>query len=75
MKSARKGTKKPAQTPRTNKIEFKLNDEEFKLLAFYMKKYKLTNRSRCLREAIVTHIFQKLDMDYPTLFDENEMRR
>ncbi len=52
-----------------------LNEEEDKLISFYLKKYKISNRSRWFRETIVSHILKTLDKDYPTLFEENEMRR
>ena len=60
---------------RTKKAEFTLNDEEFELISFYLKKYKISNRSRWFRETIINHILKNMDMDYPTLFEENEMRR
>lgn len=40
-----------------------------------MKKYKMENRSRWIRETVIAHVLKILDKDYPTLFDENEMRR
>ncbi|MEN6323243.1 MAG: hypothetical protein ABFD09_07100 [Proteiniphilum sp.] len=61
--------------PRTRKAEFMLSDEEHELIGFYLKKYKITNRSRWFRETVLNHILKNMDQDYPTLFDENEMRR
>ena len=61
--------------PRTKKVVFTLNDEEYDLIQFYLKKYKITNRSRWYRETIINHMLKKMDQDYPSLFDENEMRR
>jgi hypothetical protein len=61
--------------PRTKKVVFTLNDEEYNLIQFYMKKYKITNRSRWYRETIINHMLKNMDQDYPTLFEENEMRR
>lgn len=62
-------------TPRSKKAEFTLSDEEYDVINFYLKKYKITNRSRWFRETIMNHILKNMDMDYPTLFEENEMRR
>ncbi len=60
---------------RTKKAEFALSEEELEVINFYLKKYKITNRSRWFRETIINHILKNMDMDYPTLFEENEMRR
>lgn len=76
MKSTNKKTKTPSpQLQRTKKAQFMLNEEEYKLVSFYLNKYKISNRSRWFRETVVSHILKTLDRDYPTLFDENEMRR
>lgn len=71
MKQRKKGT----QSTRTKHLMFSLNDEEYALIASYMKKYKIENRSRWCRETLIAHILKNLDQDYPTLFGENEMRR
>lgn len=60
---------------RNHRISFVLNEEEVDLIDFYLKKYKIENRSRWYRETIISHILKSLDKDYPTLFGENEMRR
>ncbi|KAA6319398.1 hypothetical protein EZS27_030703 [termite gut metagenome] len=42
----------------------------------YLEKYKIKNRSRWVREALLAHIYKMMrDADYPTLFDEHTMRR
>lgn len=63
------------QTVRTKHATFSLNEEEYNLICSYMKKYKISNKSRWLRETVINHILKNLDKDYPTLFGENEMRR
>lgn len=68
--------KLPQRTkPRTKKAEFPLSDEEYELIHYYLRKYKITNRSRWFRETVIAHILKNMDQDYPTLFEENEMRR
>ncbi len=52
-----------------------LSDEENDFIQFYLKKYKITNRSRWYRETIIAHVLKSMEQDYPTLFEENEMRR
>lgn len=61
--------------PRTKRVVFTLSDKEHDLIQFYLKKYKISNRSRWYRETIMNHVLKNMDQDYPTLFEENEMRR
>lgn len=67
--------KKGIISKRTKKVQISLNDKEYELITSYAKKYKIENRSRWIRETVLTHVLKNLDMDYPTLFGENEMRR
>lgn len=67
--------KKGLQSNRTKHLMFSLNEEEYALIASYIKKYKIANRSRWCRETIIAHVLKNLEQDYPTLFGENEMRR
>ncbi|NDW18337.1 hypothetical protein D0T53_07230 [Dysgonomonas sp. 216] len=60
---------------RDKQVSFSLSEEEYNLVASYIKKYKISNKSRWLRETVIAHILKNLDQDYPTLFGENEMRR
>lgn len=60
---------------RTKQANFSLSDEEYNLISLYMKKYKISNKSRWLRETVMAHVLKNLELDYPTLFGENEMRR
>lgn len=54
---------------RTHKYVFALNDDENKALNRYIDKYKIQNRSRFIREAVMITIIKKLEEDHPTLFD------
>ena len=38
----------------------------------FCEKYKITNRSKFMREAIITTILKKFDEDYPSLFNDGE---
>lgn len=75
MKKARphSGVKQPK--PRIHKVTFMLNDEEQKAVTRYLERYKICNKSRWYRETIMAHILKIMEEDYPTLFNENEMRR
>lgn len=61
--------------PRVHKVTFMLNDDEQKAVERYLARYKIINKSRWYRETILSHILKTLEEDYPTLFNENEMRR
>ncbi len=52
-----------------------LNDEEQKAVTRYLARYKIDNKSRWYRETILSHVLKIMEEDYPTLFNENEMRR
>jgi len=56
------------------KVSFLLNSEELKAMDHYLKKYKIENRSHYLRETLLSQVLQKLDEDYPTLFEPWEMK-
>ena len=75
MKTKSKHPKQAPRSPRSNRISFMLNEEEYKTIESYLTKYKISNRSRWYRETILSHILKVLEKDYPTLFGENEMRR
>lgn len=75
MKKQAKIPKQHKKSPRSNRISFMLNDEEYKTIENYLTKYKITNHSRWYRETLLSHILKVLEQDYPTLFGENEMRR
>lgn len=75
MAIQRKYSVSKANHPRVHKVTFMLNDEENKMVKRYLAKYKIINKSRWYRETVLSHILKTLEEDYPTLFNENEMRR
>ncbi|MCC8095151.1 MAG: hypothetical protein LIP05_07250 [Tannerellaceae bacterium] len=75
MKQIRKKSAALPNQPRIHKVSFMLNQEEQKVVDRYLSKYKISNKSRWYRETILPHILKTLEEDYPTLFNENEMRR
>ena len=52
-----------------------LSPEEQRIVDRYLQRYKITNKSRWLRETIITFIHKNMEEDYPTLFGEHDMRR
>ncbi|MDR3142391.1 MAG: hypothetical protein LBU37_11805 [Tannerellaceae bacterium] len=72
-KKKQKKTDQP-KSPRVHRITFMLNNDEHKALLNHFSKYKIENKSRWFREIIFTHVLRTLEEDYPTLFNESEMR-
>jgi metal-responsive CopG/Arc/MetJ family transcriptional regulator len=60
--------KKDTDLLRINKKSILFNNKELKAIESYCKKYRINNRSKFMREAIITSILKKYDEDYPTLF-------
>ena len=75
MKRDKKYSPSRRNCPRKFKVVFMLNEEENRAIECYLKKYRISNKSRWFRETILSHILRTLEEDYPTLFNENEMRR
>lgn len=54
---------------RKHQLSLLLNDYELQALNKYCSRYKVKNKSKFMRETIVTAILQRFDEDYPTLFE------
>lgn len=67
-------TTKKKHLVREHLVTFALNEPEFKVLEKYCTQYKISNRSRIIRESLMKSIFSRMVDDYPKLFEENEMR-
>lgn len=71
---ARSKHKKDEKFIRKHKMTFLFNEMEQKALENYCKKYKVANRSKFIRETVVTAILKQFDEDYPSLFEELEKK-
>ena len=72
----KKRDKVPASTPkRKHRMVGLMSEEEIRIVDAYLKKYRITNKARWLRETVLTLIHRKMEEDYPTLFNEHDMRR
>ena len=60
---------------RKHKMSFLFNELEQSALESYCRKYKVDNRSKFIRETLVTAILQQFDKDYPSLFDQLESEK
>jgi hypothetical protein len=58
------------RTPATrkNRIAIMLNDDELKALNRFIATYKVKNKSRFMRETLMSTILKKFEEDHPTLF-------
>jgi len=54
---------------RRNAHTLRLNNRESQAIEAYCKKYKVENKSKFMREAIITEVLKRFDRDYPTLFE------
>jgi hypothetical protein len=52
-----------------------MSEEEMRIVDGYLRKYQISNKSRWLRETVLAHIHERMEADYPTLFNEHDMRR
>ena len=76
-KSVKKRVKVPLTEPkRHQRLVCLMSEEEKLIIERYLQKYKITNKGRWMRETLLAFIHKKMvEEDYPTLFNEHEMRR
>jgi hypothetical protein len=60
---------------RKHKMSFLFNELEQSALENYCKKYKVDNRSKFIRETVVSAILKQFDKDYPSLFDQLDAQK
>jgi metal-responsive CopG/Arc/MetJ family transcriptional regulator len=60
--------KKRTTSTRKNRVSIMLNDEEMRALNRLISTYKIKNKSKFIRETLMTTILKKFDEDHPTLF-------
>jgi hypothetical protein len=53
---------------RLHKHTLSFNEKEFRVIGQFVSKYKIKNKSKFFREAIITAILQKAEEDHPRLF-------
>ncbi len=54
---------------RTSRTTLLFNQREKEAIELYCQKYKIRNKSKFMREVILTDILKRFDEDYPTLFE------
>lgn len=58
---------------RTEKVTVLLTPAEKEILDFYIKKYRIENRSRHLRSLILKAVYTRLNKDFQPLFDDDDL--
>lgn len=64
-------TEKDDSLKRIHRKSILFNTREIKAIEHYCKKYKIKNKSKFMREIIITSVLKKFDDDYPSLFEKN----
>ena len=64
----------PDDLRRAHPLKFALNKLELAAFNKYCTKYNIVNKSKFIRETLMTEVLKRLELDYPTLFSEEEMR-
>lgn len=54
---------------RSNRTTLLFNQREREAIDLYCQKYKINNKSKFMRETILTEVLKRFDEDYPTLFE------
>jgi len=61
------------RSKRVHRSSFMLTDEENKAIEHYCKKYKINNKAKFMRDAVLRTVMERLLDDYPTLFDKEDL--
>ncbi len=52
----------------------RFNSREVSAINQYCERFRVTNRAKFMREAIITEVLRKFDENYPTLWDDAQQR-
>jgi len=66
----RKQKKKEENLKRIHRKSILFNKRELNAINHYCRKYKIKNRSKFMRETIISTILRKFDEDHPSLFED-----
>jgi len=54
---------------RSSRTTLLFNQREREAIELYCQKYSISNKSKFMRETILTEVLKRFDEDYPTLFE------
>jgi hypothetical protein len=66
----KKRVEKDKSLKRVHRKSILFNKREIQAIDHYCKKYKIKNKSKFMREMIITSVLKKFDEDYPSLFEK-----
>jgi len=68
--------KRPTQEAlrRVNQKAIRFNEREMNAINHYCQKFKIENKSKFMREAIITEVLRKFDQNYPTLWEDAQLK-
>ncbi|MGC9342123.1 MAG: hypothetical protein ACP5E3_05440 [Bacteroidales bacterium] len=69
MESVKTRKSKEKDLLRKNRQSLLFNNRELKAIEAYCNKYKVTNKSKFMRETILSEVLRKFEEDYPSLFE------
>lgn len=72
--NAMKRKVKDLKLRRVNRQQIMFNEREMNAINHFCEKFKVDNKSKFMREAIITEILRKFDDNYPTLWEDNQLR-
>lgn len=59
---------------RVNRQAIMFNEREMKAINHYCDRFKVNNRSKFMREAIIVEILKKFEDNHPTLWEDSQLR-
>lgn len=68
----KRNTQKDDNLKRINRQTICFNNHELAAISRFCNKYSVNNKSKFMREAIITEILKKFDEDYPSLFEDQK---
>lgn len=66
---ADKKGKRDEKLLRSHSLTLRFNQREKEAIDLYCQKYGISNKSKFIRETILTEVLKRFDEDYPTLFE------
>ena len=65
---------KEVSLKREKSQSIRFNTREQSAIEQYCEKFRVKNKSKFMREAIITEVLRKFDENYPTLWEDAQMR-
>jgi hypothetical protein len=59
---------------REKALSIRFNMREQSAIDQYCEKFRVKNKSKFMREAIITEVLRRFDENYPTLWEDSQLR-